>query len=141
MITIDITLVIHIINILFLIGILNAVLYKPVRTVLAQRQESLNGLAKEIDTLANNAKLRQEEITKKLNDARIKAKAVTDEAKGSAQTAGAEVLAAIRKEAASTKTTQLAEIQKQLAGARETLKGQIDGFAAEMAAKILGRSL
>jgi hypothetical protein len=50
MITIDITVIIQIINILILIVVMNAVLYKPVRTTLAKRKEKLDGLANAIDT-------------------------------------------------------------------------------------------
>ena len=41
MITIDITLLIQIINVLILIVVMNAVLYRPVRTILAKRKENI----------------------------------------------------------------------------------------------------
>ena len=141
MITIDITVVIQIINILILIIVMNAVLYKPVRTVLAQRKEKLAELANAIETFKKNAELRKEEISRKLNDARSKAKEEIDKAKGAAQESTAESLAQVRQEAMASKTDQLNEIQKQFADAQQQLSGQIDSFASEMAAKILGRSI
>ena len=141
MITIDITVVIQIINILILIIVMNAVLYKPVRTVLAQRKEKLADLANAIETFKKNAELRKEEIGRKLNDARSKAKEEIDKAKGAAQESTAESLAQVRQEAMAAKTDQLNEIQKQFADAQQQLSGQIDSFASEMAAKILGRSI
>ena len=141
MITIDITVVIQIINILILIVVMNAVLYKPVRTVLAKRKEKLAELGSAIDTFKKNAELRKEEINRKLNDARSKAKEEIEKAKGEAQAATSESLANVRQEAMANKTSQLDEIQKQFTDAQQQLSGQIDSFASDMAAKILGRSI
>jgi F-type H+-transporting ATPase subunit b len=141
MITIDITVVIQIINILILIVVMNAVLYKPVRTVLAKRKEKLAELGSAIDTFKKNAELRKEEINRKLNDARRKAKEEIEKAKREAQAATSESLANVRQEAMANKTSQLEEIQKQFTDAQQQLSGQIDSFASDMAAKILGRSI
>ncbi len=141
MITIDITMLIQIINILVLILALNVVLYKPVRTMLAKREERVSSLAKEIDTFHENAVLRQQEIDRKMQEARVKAKDELEESRGNAQAAGAEILAGIREEANAAKAEQQKKIQQQFSGARENLKGQVDGFASEIAGKILGRSV
>jgi F-type H+-transporting ATPase subunit b len=141
MITIDITVVIQIINILILIVVMNAMLYKPVRTVLAKRKEKLAELANSIETFTKNAELRKEEIARKLNEARSKAKEEIEKARGAAQDATAESLAEVRQEALANKTVQLGEIQKQFVDAQQQLSGEIDSFASDMAAKILGRSI
>src|SRR5210317_1207942 len=107
MITIDITVIIQIINILILIVVMNAVLYKPVRTVLAKRKEKLGELANAIDTFKKNTELRKEEINRKLNNARSKAKEEIDKAKSAAQTSTSESLAQVRQEATVRKTDQL----------------------------------
>jgi len=141
MITIDITVIIQIINILILIVVMNAVLYKPVRTVLAKRKEKLGELANAIDTFKKNTELRKEEINRKLNNARSKAKEEIDKAKSAAQASTSESLSQVRQEATARKTDQLNEIQKQFTDAQQQLSGQIGGFASDMAAKILGRSI
>ena len=141
MITIDITVLIQIINILILIVVLNAVLYKPVRTVLAKRKEKLEELATSIENFKKNAELRREEISRKLNEARSKAKEEIEKARSAAQTSTAESLAQVRQEALANKTAQLDEIKKQFTDAQQQLSGQIDSFASDMAAKILGRSI
>jgi F-type H+-transporting ATPase subunit b len=141
MITIDITVLIQIINILILIVVLNAVLYKPVRTVLTKRKEKLEELASSIENFKKNAELRREEISRKLNEARIKAKEEIEKARSAAQTSTAESLAQVRQEALANKTAQLDEIKKQFTDAQQQLSGQIDSFASDMAAKILGRSI
>ncbi|MBW2466033.1 MAG: hypothetical protein JRF02_01915 [Deltaproteobacteria bacterium] len=141
MITIDITVLIQIINILILIVVMNTVLYKPVRTILAKRKEKLSELANAIENFKKNAELRKEEINRKLNEARTMAKDEIDKARGAAQASTSETLAQVRQEAMANKNEQLNEIQKQFTGAQQQLSGQIESFASEMAAKILGRSI
>ena len=141
MITIDITVIIQIINILLLIFVMNAVLYRPVRTALTKRKEKIAELTTAIETFKKNAELRKEEISRKLNDARSRAKEEIDKAKGVAQASTAESLAQVRQEATDNKNTQLSEIKKHFAEAQQQLSSQIETFASEMAAKILGRSI
>ncbi|MFZ5774104.1 MAG: hypothetical protein ACOY3Z_01270 [Thermodesulfobacteriota bacterium] len=141
MITIDLTMPIHIVNMLLLIVILNAVLYRPIRSIIEERRKKITGLEEGIEQFKKNATLRGEEFEQKMKDARIKAKAEYDAARSAALVASNEKLAAIRKEADTAKGAQLSEIEKQFAAARTELRGQIDGFAGEMASKVLGRAL
>ncbi len=141
MITIDLTMPIQIINILILIVIMNIVLYRPIRTILAEREKRVRGLEKDVEEFTKNARLRLEEFDAKLNDARSRAKAELDQARGEAQAAGAEKLAGIRKEVDNRKAESLAQIQEQITKAGEELKTQVEGFASEMAAKVLGRAV
>jgi len=79
MITIDITMVIQIVNMLVLMVVLNAVLYRPIRTILDERDRRLAELEKEIATFNKNAELRLQEFDTKLNDARRQAKERLDD--------------------------------------------------------------
>ena len=141
MITIDLTMPIQIANIIILIVVMNVVLYKPIRTILEEREKRVSGLEKDVDEFNKNAKLRLEEFDAKLNDARSLAKVELDTVRGEAQAAGAEKLAEIRKEADGMKAENHAHIQEQFSKASEELKGQVKGFASEMAAKIIGRAI
>ena len=141
MITMDITLVIQIINMFVLMFLLNGVLYKPVKKILKERSEKLQGMEAEISKHEKNAQLRQQEVDAKMAKASGKAKAALDSARSDAQAAGDAKLAEIKSEAEAKKTKQLAEISAEIDGARKTLQENLDGFAASMASKILGRSL
>ncbi len=141
MIDIDITMVIQIVNILFLIVIMNAVLYKPVRGILEAREKKLATLEGDAENYRKNAKMRGEEFDKKLLEVGQQAKAKLDAARNEAQEAGNATLAKIRGEADSAKATQLAEIKSDLTSAQKELSGQLDSFANEMASKILGRAV
>lgn len=141
MITMDITLLIQIVNMVVLMFLLNGVLYKPVKKILKERSEKLEGMHGEISAFEKNARLRQEEVDAKMAKASGKAKAALDSARAEAQGAGDEKLSAIKAEADSSKNEQIAEIKSQVAGARKELQDNLDGFANTMASKIPGRSL
>ncbi len=141
MITMDATLFIQIINIIILMFILNAVLYKPVLQILRDRSEKMKGMQGEIGKFEKNARLRQEEVDKKMAKASGRAKAALDSARAEAAAAGSEKLSAIKAEAEAAKEKRMVEISSQIASAGKGLQDDLDGFATAMASKILGRSL
>jgi F-type H+-transporting ATPase subunit b len=141
MITMDITLLIQMINIIVLMFILNGVLYKPVRQILRDRSERMRGMQAEVVRFQENARLRQEEVDKKMAKASGKAKAALDSARAEAVAAGNAKLAGIKAEAEAGKEKMMADIGAQIDTAAKGLQGNLDGFATAMASKILRRSL
>ncbi|KAB2890757.1 MAG: ATP synthase F0 subunit B [Desulfobulbaceae bacterium] len=141
MITMDITLLFQIVNMIILMFLLNGVLYKPVKKILKDRAERQQGMQGEIAKFEKNARLRQQEVDEKMAKASGKAKAALDSARAEAQAAGDQKLGAIKTEAEDGKNKQLAEIRAQIGSARASLQANLDGFANDMASKILGRSL
>lgn len=141
MITTDITLFIQIVNMVVLMFLLNGVLYKPIRNILKERSERLRGMQENISKFEKNAKLRQDEVDAKMAKASGRAKTALDSARAEAQAAGDAKLKAIRTEADSAKEAKLAELRAQIESARTSLQSDLQGFAADMASKILGRSL
>lgn len=141
MITIDLTMLIQIANMLLLIVVLNAVLYKPIRTIIEERQKKIGGLDEGIDQYKKNTVSRLDDFAQKMKDARIRAKKEYEAARSAALAVSTEKLAGIRKEVEAQKNGQLADIEKQFAVAQSELQGQIAGFASEMAGKVLGRAL
>ena len=141
MITMDITLVIQILNMIILMFLLNGVLYKPVKRILKERAEKQQGMQGEIAKFEKNARLRQQEVDEKMAKASGKAKAALDSARAEAQAAGDQKLGAIKTEAEASKEKQLADVRAQIQTAKAGLQANLDGFANDMASKILGRSL
>ncbi|HER63516.1 MAG TPA: hypothetical protein ENO11_06030 [Desulfobacteraceae bacterium] len=141
MITIDITMFIHIINMIVLMFVLNAILYKPVQSILRKRREKLDSLNKDVEQFEQNARHRQKEVDKKMREASARAKEALDSARGEAQAVGSEKLAGIRAEADSEKEKSLTDIRTQIDSARKELQEGASDFANQMAGKILGRSL
>lgn len=141
MISVDVTLLMHIINMIVLMFVLNAILYKPVLGILEKRAQKIESLNGDVAQFEQNARQRQAELDSKMREASSKAKKALDGARSQAQTAGAEKLAVIRKESDSIKEKQLAELRAQIETARKELQGNAAAFAQAMAGKILGRSL
>lgn len=141
MITIDITMVIHIINMIVLMVVLNILLYKPVLGIIEKRQEKLDALNNDVVQFEQNARHRQAEVDKKMREASTKAKKALDGARSEAEAAGAEKLAAIREESDGEKEKLMADVKSQVETARKELLDNASGFAQDMAGKILGRSL
>ncbi|WP_028583421.1 ATP synthase F0 subunit B [Desulfogranum mediterraneum] len=141
MISIDITMVIHIVNMIVLMLVLNAILYKPVLGILEKRKQKIDALHDEVVQLEQRARNRQADLDKKMREASGRAKKALDQARAGAQAAGAEKLAAIRQESDGEKEKQLTDIRSQIADARQELQAKTGDFAKEMAGKILGRSL
>lgn len=141
MITTDITLFLQIVNMIILMFLLNGVLYKPIRQILKERSGKLRGMQEDISKFEKNAQLRQEEVDAKMAQASGKAKAALDSARAEAQAAGDAKLAAIKAEAEADKGAKLSELRTQIDSARKSLQEGLDGFANEMASKILGRGL
>lgn len=141
MITTDITLFIQIVNMIVLMFLLNGVLYKPIKNIIRERSEKLQGMQEKISKFEADAQRRQEEVDAKMAQASGKAKAALDSARAEAQKAGDEKLAAIKAEAEAGRDEKLAELRNQIKAAKDDLHANLDGFATEMAGKILGRSL
>ncbi len=141
MISVDITVLIHIINMIALMFILNKVLYKPVFDIMEKRQDELGALSADVDKYDQDAKNRQAEVDRKMRKASAQAKEALDAARNEAAEAGAEQVAAARLEAEQEKEKQVAQVNAEFEKTREQLLGDTEVFAQEMASKILGRSL
>ena len=141
MITMDKTLIFQIINIIILMLILNKVLYKPVLGILRERSKKMKGMEAEIERFKKHARLRQEEVDKKMALASGKAKAALDTARAEAAAVGNEKFTAIKAEAETEKKKKMTELKSQVDTAGKNLQENLEGFASAMAGKILGRSL
>jgi len=124
-----------------LIVVMNAVLYKPIRSILIEREKKVASLETDIETFEKNSQLRIEEFDKKLADARKAAQSEFETVKSEAQAETNQKLAGVRKEADAEKADHLSQIEKQFVSAQDELKGQIDSFAGDMAGRILGRAV
>ncbi len=111
------------------------------RRELLQRKAKIANLGTEIDTFQANAKSRSEEFDQKFRDARRNAKSEFDSARNEAQEAGAAKLKQIKEESDKVKTDNLSKVAADIQAAEQTLKGQVESFATEMAGKVLGRAL
>jgi F-type H+-transporting ATPase subunit b len=137
----DISVFIQIANFLFLILVLNLVLFKPIRGILIQRKDKIKGLHDGIDASQRNATQKEEAYLSGIKEARVSGmrekQALLDEA---AQEEKA-VIDKIHQQA----QAELAQVRERIAAeataAKNQLLKEVDGFAGAISEKILGRAI
>jgi len=141
MLSIDGTLILQIANFLFLLFVLNLILFKPIRKILARREEEMASQRKTIDDYDHRAERDEKDIEEGRVQARKEGYASRETLKGQALEEEKGILreagAAVEQKLDAAKK----EIEAKVVAAREALEGQIAGFSQELAQKILGRSI
>jgi len=141
MLTIDLTLLFQFINIMVLMILLNRVLYQPVRRIIQERAEHLGSLQTEIARFDQDARDRQDAVNTQMAQAAVQAKTTIDRGRSEAQADASQRLDVRKKAAQAEKEKQTAVIREQMTAAKQALEAELQGFATQMASKILGRSL
>ena len=139
MIKLDVSLVIQIVNFIFLIWILNIVLYKPIRKVLLQRKEKISGLEKSIQTSLRDATEKDESIASGIKSAKENGLQQREALVNSAESEEKEIIQAIHKKAQQELAAVREKIVSDTENVRVSLQQEIDEFAQSISQKILGR--
>jgi len=141
MVKIDWSLAIQIINFLFLIWIMNIVLYKPIRNMLLKRKSEVDGLNKNIDGLSIEAGAKNKEYDDGIRGARAEGMKRRDALVQDASTEEKGIIARINEDA----QAEMAKVREQIAQDAEKVKTsllkEVDMFANEIGKKILGRTV
>ncbi len=140
MVSLDGSLFIQIVNFIFLIFVLNIILYKPIRKVLIQRKEKITGLEQRIDTVGKNIKEKDDAFSQGIKEAR--ANGLNE--KGILLQEGAdeerEIIEKINKKAQADLAEIRTKIAKDVESVSESLRQELDSFANAIGQKILGRA-
>ncbi|MCJ7809541.1 MAG: ATP synthase F0 subunit B [Desulfobulbaceae bacterium] len=141
MLNIDGSLFIQIVNFLVLLFIMNIILYKPIRGIIAKRDEEMNSRRNSIEEYRNKAEKDQKGIEEGL----IAARKEGFLAKESFKSQGLEEEKGILREAGGSVEQKLdaakKELESKIVDVRKSLEGVIRMFSSELAEKILGRSV
>lgn len=141
MISLDSTIFIQVVNFLVLMAILNVLLYKPILSIIEKRKKILLDSDEEIKRLNATVEQKALEYEEKLRQAKQNAVGVKSDILKSA----ADQAKAIVDEKRSKIPAMMAEFQdrvsKEVEAARQILKNQSQRISAEIAEKVLGRSL
>ena len=141
MISIDGSVFIQIANFLFLIWILNLILYKPIRNIIIQRKEKISGFEADIDTAETKTEAQDQAFASGIKNARASGLKQKEELMQAASDEEKELIGKINQKAQS----ELAKVREQIAreadDARETLMKEVDSFAGAISEKILGRAV
>lgn len=139
MLKIDFTLLVQIANFLFLLIILNLILYRPIRDVLRKRQAEMESLEEGIEDLEDQA----EDLSYDLEEHVAGARREGSELKESIRHLGIEEEKGMVQEAANTAGDRISEareeIERKLAAVRQSLQNELAAFSRELAGKLLGR--
>lgn len=143
MVSIDITssLIFQIINFVVLIFLLNVVLYKPIRGILAERKAKIAQMNSEINASTEGAAAKAQQLEADRAEARKAGAQVREGIKSEARGKEREIINAATAEMEQTVGKLRAQIAEEIGQARDQLKGQVQSFGVELASKVLGRSI
>ena len=137
----DGSLIIQIANFLLIIWILNLILYRPIRNILRQRKERIEGLELSIETYNENAQEKDDAFASGIKEARAKGLKEKETLLQAAAQEEKQIIENVNAKA----QAELAEIRKKIAkdadDARSSLQERVDEFADEICQKILGRKV
>jgi F-type H+-transporting ATPase subunit b len=141
MIKVDGSLFIQIVNFLFLIWIMNVVLYKPIRNVLIRRKEKMGGLEKNIDSAVNDARDKEESFVNGIKEARSRGMKKKEALIQEATQEEKKIVEEINQKAQANMMEIREKISKEAEGVQASLQKEIDSFAQAIGEKILGRAI
>ncbi len=138
MIDINLSVIIQIINFVFLIWVLNIILFKPIRKVLDQRKEKILGLEKNIDHCHRDLREKEASFEKGIRDARKRGLKQKEVLMLEAAEEEKKIIAQINQQAQAESVALKEKIAIDAHRVREALQHEIEGFAEEIEHKILG---
>jgi F-type H+-transporting ATPase subunit b len=141
MINIDQSLIYQIINFLLLMLILNALLYKPIRTILKQRAEKVAGLTSEAQKAQADMIQKEQDYQNRLQQARKEGFEQKNLFKLEGQDEEKRLLLQANQKIEAELTQNRQKIAQQVEEARIKLSGEVASFSQEIAQKILGRKI
>jgi F-type H+-transporting ATPase subunit b len=141
LINLDITFVVQLVNFLVLLLILNVFLYKPIRKVLADRKEEIEGARTRALGVDRDVQEKLALYEARLREVKAGASDERGVLKKQAQEEEQRIIESARKEAADTLSTIKNKVAKEASDAREFLKQQAATLSSDICEKVLGRSL
>ena len=141
MIKLDWTLLLQFANFMILLVVLNVLLFKPLRNVLAARKATIDGDLAKARSLDEQIQAQVAEYEAKLQEARLRGSQERTALRQAALNEEASQLGAANEKA----SRRLQVLKEQIAGeaesARQGLRSETQALAREIAGKVLGRSL
>ncbi len=140
MVDINLSVIIQIINFLILIFVMNLVCYKPIRGILRQRRETIQGLENAIEEAIKKAEETNRAFAEGIREARARGKKEKEALIQAAAAEESKIIARINEQA----RAELEEVKKKISQdaekVRQALQKEVDAFAEAICQKILGRT-
>jgi F-type H+-transporting ATPase subunit b len=115
------------------------VLYKPIRSILLQRKDKIDGLEKGIGLANKETELKNQAFSVGLKEARLKGQQEKEALMQAAQEEEKAIVSRINASAQEELAAVKGKIARDVNNVRVTLEKEIDTFAEAITSKILGR--
>lgn len=135
------TTIIQAANFIILIFILNIVLYRPIRNILIQRKEKIEGLEQNVETATSDLSEKEATYASGIREARKKGMKEKDALVNEATDEEKKIIDKINAEALAELNAVKEKVAKEADAARDALLKEVDTFANEIGEKILGRAV
>ena len=141
MISVDSSLFIQIANFLFLIWILNKIVYRPIRDMLAKRKDRVTGMEGGIESCLKEAQEKDVQFSEGIRAARSKGVAEKEKMIQSGEEEEKAIVRQINEKAQAELAKMRGKIAKDAEEVRQSLLQEVDKFANDIGEKILGRAV
>ncbi|HQK99951.1 MAG TPA: ATP synthase F0 subunit B [Smithellaceae bacterium] len=137
----DYTLLVMMAIFIIFMFILNALLYKPILSIIDRRKKQLEELDNEVRLFQESVEKRVAEYDEKLHLAKSKAADLKKEVIAEGSKEAQKVLDAVRNEIPAMAQEFQDKMEKEVAAARQVLQSQSRTLSVDIATKVLGRSV
>lgn len=137
----DWTVAIQIINFLVILWILNRILYRPIRNIIHQRKEKMDGLELSIQTYNEDAQEKDEAFTSGIKEARAKGLSEKEALLQAAADEEKQIIAQVNENAQAELVDIRQKISQEAQAAKVALQSNVEEFADDICQKILGRTV
>jgi F-type H+-transporting ATPase subunit b len=141
MINIDIVLLFQAVNFLVLLFLLNILLYRPIRKVMADRAAEIASAREKTVSVDADVREKMADYERRLREAKTGATEERGKMIREARSEEAAILDAARRDAADALTEIRGVIQKEAAEAEGLLRARAEALSRVISEKVLGRSL
>jgi F0F1-type ATP synthase membrane subunit b/b' len=130
------TLFIHIGLILLMIFILNRTFFRPINRIIAAREKNKIG-GTEAESLLSEVAEKESKYNEAMRDARSQGYKLIETERSEALNAKQETLSAAKEEVQQTLTSEMSELEKQTAAARQSIAVEAEKMAEKISSNIL----
>lgn len=141
MIDINGTLFIQMANFLVFLFLMNVIVYRPIRRIVAERRKLIADRQEGIERLESQARSALQDYDLRLQESRRLGSQKIQELKAAGYEQEKELLRRHAEEAAGKLQQMRTQIKKDIGIARDELKEQVKSFSTQLAQKILGRNI
>ena len=141
MINLDITLIIQMINFLVLLYVLNLILFRPIRNIIKERNQIIEGFNTDITSLTDEAQASMDQFEQKILEARKEGMAQVQNMKDEGEEAESELMATTNEEVQAKTEGAWKRVASDIQEARTQLQDQVQAFSLAVTEKVLGRSI